>query len=253
MKLKNVLSFVKCCLPCALLLLIAGSVSATAQETLRLQKASTEYDVVVSVKGCGGAEQDNVEDFCSGPGSVSLYRKGSKSAFQVLRLPEIWLDKKTVAHNPKINEEPRQLYAEEYAIVFDDFNFDGRDDLAVCNGRNSGYGGPSYTVYLFDRRSKKFFENKRLSALADAPYLGFFFIDQKKKELVAYSKSGCCYHETEKYRMVNNRPVLVEKIIEDATHGNGAGEGFVLVTTRKKVGGRWVVRRRREKLEEENE
>jgi hypothetical protein len=45
--------------------------------------------------------------------------------------------------------------------------------------------------------------------------------------------------------------VLVEKVIEDATRTDAAGEGFVLVTTRKRVGRRWVETRKREKLERE--
>jgi len=47
-------------------------------------------------------------------------------------------------------------------------------------------------------------------------YFGLFLVDPKKKLLLAFSKSGCSYHETEKYKVVNNRPVLVEEIIEDA-------------------------------------
>jgi hypothetical protein len=48
--------------------------------------------------------------------------------------------------------------------------------------------------------------------------------------------------------VVNNRPVLVEEVIEDATLESGAGEGRVLVTTRRRVRGRWVVTRKRERL-----
>jgi hypothetical protein len=232
----------------ALLLTAVGP--AAAQETFRAANVSARYDAVVEVAGCGGADQDFVGSACGGPGKVSLYRKGSKRPFQVLRLPNLWLNRETAAHGPETAEPPRGLYAEEYGLVFEDFNFDGREDLAVCNGRDAGYGGPSYTVFLFDPKSGRFVENGRLSGLAEGPYLGLFFPDPKKKTLTAYSKSGCCYHETATFKVVGNRPVLVEQVIEDATPTGGADEGFVLVTTRKRVGRRWVERSRRVKREE---
>jgi hypothetical protein len=251
MKVKNVTSFVRRYLPCALVLLAAQQ-SVEAQETLRLQNASLEYDVEVQVKACGGAERYNIAEVCDGPGRVSLYRKGGKTPLQVLSLPNIWINKRNVAHSPKINEKPRMLYEEEYGIVFDDFNFDGREDLAVCNGRNGGYGGPSYTVFLFDKRSGRLIESRELSRLNEGTYLGLFFPDPKKKLLRAYWKDGCCYHETEVYKVVNNRPVLVERISEDAS-ASDEKTMRVTVTTRRLVKGKWVKTVRREKRKQEKE
>ena len=238
-------------LSCALLLVAARV--ASAQETFKINGASRVYNLSVRVAGCGGAERDDNPNNCSGAARVQIYRKGAKTPFQVLNLANVELYKDTLTHNPETSAKPRGLYAEEYGFVFDDFDFDGDEDLAVCNGRNSGYGGPSYNVFIFDGRTRRFTENKRLTALAEGAYLGLFFPDRKTKQLVALSKSGCCYHETEKYKVINNRPVLVEKIIEDATLENDAGERFVLVTTKKRVGGRWVVRKKKQKREEGNE
>jgi hypothetical protein len=226
----------------SLLLLFAGRVSF-AQETLKVKNVLRDYDLTVRVKNCG----DDPE-VCSGEARVSVSRKGAGAAFQVLSLENVEIYRETVAHNPKLNAKPRGLYAEEYSFIADDFNFDGREDLAVCNGRNSGYNGPSYTVFLFNPRSKRFVENKKLSELAEGAYLGLFFVDKKKRQLVAYSKSGCCYHETDKFRMVGDRPLLVEKITEDAM----GGTGFVVTTTKRLVNGRWVKRVRKEKMKEEN-
>ena len=50
----------------------------------------------------------------------------------------------------------------------------------------------------------------------------------KNRQLVALCKSGCCYHETKKYQALNNRPVLVEKGMDDAT-------GDMRVVTTKKL------------------
>jgi len=215
------------------------------EQEFRIERASRKYDLAVRVEECGGSEQNDDPDTCGGPARVSFYRKGAKTPFQILRLPNVEIHRETLAHNPQTSATPRGLYAEEYGFVFDDFNFDGAEDVAVCNGRNSGYNGPSYSVFLFDAKSRKFVENRRLSGLAEGAYLGLFFPDRKRKQLVAFSKSGCCYHETEKYKVVNGRPVLVEKITEQAA-GRDDGAFDVVTTTRRRVGGRWVTRVKRE-------
>lgn len=223
--------------------LLIGQVSF-AQETFKLDRASREYDLVIQVQACGGEAQDYNANTCNGPARVSLHKKGVKSAFQVLSLPNIELYKDTVTYNPEVNKNQRGIYAEEYGVVFDDFDFDGKQDLAICNGRNGGYGGPSYNIYLFHQKSQQFVENRRLSRLTEGVYLGLFFPDAKRHLLIAYSKSGCCYHETEKYQMTNSKPILVEKIIEDATIEQ---RGLVRVTTKKLINGKWVTRVRKKK------
>lgn len=232
-----------------LLAVLAFTCAARAAETLKIQNVSTKYDLEVLVQGCGGLDQNADENNCSGPATVRIFRKGSKTPFQVLRLPHLELYKDTAAFSPETNKKPRELYEEEYSFVFEDFDFDGAEDLAVCNGREGGYNGPSYTVFLFDKRADKFTENRRLTRLAGEGYLGLFLIDAKKKTLTAFTKSGCCYHETEVYKMVGGAPVLVEKIIEDATSWGGAPEGYMLVTTKRRVGRRWVVTKKRQKLD----
>lgn len=227
----------------ALLLLLVGRV-CFAQETLEVKNVLRDYDLTVRLKNCGGDDPE----VCSGAARISVSKKGARAALQDLSLPNVELHRDTVAHNPQTSAKPRGLYAEEYSFIGDDFNFDGKEDLAVCNGRDGGYGGPSYTVFLFNPRLNRFVQNKKLSELAEGVYLGLFFVDAKKKQLVAFSKSGCCYHETEKYKMVGDRPVLVEKIIEDAA----GGTGFVVITTRRIVNGRWVKKVRKEKMKEEN-
>lgn len=215
------------------------------QETFRIQKASIEYDLTVQIAKCD-AESRKTTGLCSGPARISLSRKGARAPFQVLSLRNVEVNEAQLAYNPRINKKRRVIYDDEYSFIFGDFNFDGKEDLAICNGRNGGYGAPSYDVYLYNATSNRFVENKWLSRLTQG-YLGLFFIDQKRRQLVALSKSGCCYHETEKYKIANNKPVLVERIIEDAT--GDAGEGFVVVTTKKLVNGKWIKRVKRERLE----
>ncbi len=231
-------------------LLVSAKSNCFAQETFQVQTSSTVYDVNVKIDKCDEKDKRYNPSICSGPGQVNIYRKGSALPFQVLNFNNLEVDKEQIAYDSKIAKRERKLYDDEYSFIFDDFNFDGSEDLAVCTGRDGGYGAPSYKVYLFNKVSKKFVENVRLSKLTQEVYLGLFSIEPKKRQLVAYSKSGCCYHETEVYKLIHNKPVMVEKIIEETSGGDDTGY-IVKVTTRKLVNGRWLKRVRKEKVREE--
>ncbi len=216
-----------------------------AQETLRIPGVSKRYDLTVQMQGHYKKERIGTDTTCTGAAKVRLFRKGAKSPFQVLKLDAIEIHSDQTAYDPKTNKNLRKLYDDEYSVIFDDFNFDGQDDLAICNGRNGGYGGPSYEVYLYNPGRGRFVRSAGLSRLARGVYLGLFFPDAGRKQLVAFWKSGCCFHQTEKYRVVNNRPVLAEEITEDAT---GA---LMITTTRRRIKGRWVKWIAKEKIVED--
>lgn len=221
-----------------------------AQQTFEIKSGSAVYDIEVKIDRCDEERKRFDPSDCTGPGQVNIYRKSSAVPFQVLKLKNIEVHKDQLAYNSEIDKSVRKLYDDEYSFVFGDFNFDANEDLAVCNGRNGGYGGPSYSVYLYNVKTKKFVLNVRLSKLTEGAYLGLFFVESKKRQLVAYSKSGCCYHETDVYRVVRNQPVLVEKVIEEAS-GDDATGYVVVITTRKLVNGKWIKRVRKKKFKEE--
>lgn len=228
-------------------MLLAASQAESAEEVFRIENASRQYDLTVEIESCGGQQQDNLPDKCSGRGRVSITRKGAGAPFQVLQLRNIEFHKDQMAYNAAVAKNARELYDDEYGFIFGDFNFDGKEDLAICNGRGGGYGAPSYSVYLFASRLKKFVKNVRLSRLTEGVYLGLFFPDAKRKRLVAFWKSGCCFHQREEYKVLNNRPVKVEQVAE-AVDVTG---DFVHITVRKLIHGRWVETKRREKIPKE--
>ena len=100
----------------------------------------------------------------------------------------------------------------ESSIIYDDFNFDGKKDLAIYDGRNSCYGGPSYQVYLQKSRLK-FQHNESLTRLAQE-YCGFFTIDKKKKQLRTMTKSGAAWHQYNTYVIKNNVAKCIVSIEE---------------------------------------
>jgi hypothetical protein len=206
-------------------ILLLGT-NAFAQQKFEIRNASKNFNVRVEVEKCAGG-------FCEGAATFRLLKKGEKKPFQVFKLADtsLWLDK-----NGKAQANTTLLYDEQSAVNFGDFNFDGAEDLALCDGTNGGYGMPSYQVYLFSPQSKKFVRSAPLTNLAQGVNLGMFEVDAKRKVLRTFSKDGCCWHQTQEFQVVGNRPKKILEITEDATIPD---ETKVEVTTKKLVGGRW--------------
>lgn len=186
--------------------------------TFQIKNGSAIYRAKIDVQTCQNDE-------CLGQGKISLYKKGNSQLFQVLTSDNLnfYLDKN---QQPSVNII--QLYNEQSPLIFNDFNFDGQQDLAVRNGNESSYGGPSYDVYVFNKTRQQFVLSAELTALAH-DNLGMFQTDAKRKRLITFAKSGCCFHVTSEYAVIPNQGLkLVQEITEDAT---GGGEQ-VRVTTR---------------------
>ena len=135
---------------------------------------------------------------------------------------------------PKANVT--KLYDDQSVINFGDFNFDGADDVAICEGPYGGYGGPSYRVYLYSKAAKRFAFSRPFTAIGEGG-LGMFETDKKKKMHLVYSKSGCCWHQTVGYDVFRGRPRKVYEFTEDAM--NIADDDMMTITTKTLVNGRW--------------
>ena len=173
--------------------------------------------------------------YCSGKGQVQIFDKHQKKLKQTFASENLYtqLNEKTTAPI----ENMLKLYDGQSAVLFDDFNFDGQEDIAVRNGNNSAYGGPSYDVYLYHSKKATFILSQAFTALANEN-LGMFQTDPKRKRLVTYTKSGCCWHLKTEYGISPHNKGLVKlyELEEDATKGSGK---YVLVTIRKLVQNQW--------------
>ncbi|MEZ5347342.1 MAG: hypothetical protein R2681_17475 [Pyrinomonadaceae bacterium] len=198
--------------------------TAAAREDFEIKNASDYFDIKISVAECD-------EYACTGEATFSFYKKGGKTPYQVIRLPETYVQLDE-SGNPNVNKT--LLYDEQSVVNIGDFNFDGMEDVAICDGTNGSYNGPSYRVYLSSRAAKKFVFDSAFSALGK--HLGMFEVDTARKVLRTFDKSGCCWHVTEEFSVVKGRPVKVLVVEEDATI---ADETKVKVTTKKLVGGKW--------------
>ncbi|HQU83129.1 MAG TPA: hypothetical protein PKY59_08400 [Pyrinomonadaceae bacterium] len=200
--------------------------SLFAQSNFLLKKASKNFDVKIKVEKCE-------DETCEGKATVSISKKNETKAFQTIQMPNIFLELGT---DQKPTANLIELYGENNSgVVFDDFNFDGAEDLALRNGNDGAYGGPSYDILLYSKMAHKFIKSNDLTMLA-SENLGLFEVNNKTKTLETFNKSGCCWHQTVRYQIVNNRPKKVYVFTEDASSGDGEK---VILTTETLVKGRW--------------
>ncbi|HEX8289679.1 MAG TPA: hypothetical protein VF556_16980 [Pyrinomonadaceae bacterium] len=199
--------------------------STFAQKTFLLKGASKTYDVKITIAKCE-------KDICEGKATVFLMKKNQTTPFQTVRMPNLYLE---LGDDRKPTANLIELYGmNNSGVVFEDFNFDGADDLALRNGNEGAYGGPSYDILLFSKARNNFLINRELSELASSN-LGLFDVDKKNKTIETFTKSGCCWHQTTRYRVINNRPKKVYAFTEDATAANDK----VILTTETLNAGKW--------------
>lgn len=201
--------------------------SAFAQAKFDVRDGSKNYDVRVEVATCE-AER------CEGPVTFTVFKKGQTKALQIFKLED-----SSFLVDEKQPTSPVMSYEKQSAFTFEDYNFDGLPDLALCDGNYSGYGGQSFQVYLFAPSRKLFVRSPAFTRLAQSPYLGIFQVDRKRRVLANFSKSGCCFHQWEEYAVVGNRPRKIFEKTEDATDPLGKK---VKTTTKRLVNGRWQTR-----------
>lgn len=209
--------------------------TAFGQKTFEVKNASAYFDIKINVAKCEDSS-------CTGKASYSFYKKGTTNPYQTINLPDTYIELGD-GGAPEVNET--LLYDRQSAVNVGDFNFDGMEDVALCDGTNGGYGMPSYRVYLSNRAAKKFVYDAAFSKLGTQ--LGMFEVDKTKKVLRVFSKSGCCWHQTEEFAVVANQPKKVFEEIEDATI---ADETKILVTTKKLINGKWQTTSKKIKREQ---
>lgn len=201
-----------------------NSESTPAPRQFTISDGSEYYTAQLQVASCDSEQ-------CQGEGTIQLWDKSSHTLVQTFRSDDLNFFL-TPEQKPTVNII--QLYNEQSPLIFDDFNFDGSEDLAIRNGNQSGYSGPSYDVYVFNQSRKQFVLSQELTALA-YENLGMFQTDHQRKRITTFSKSGCCWHQTTEYAVVPKRGLVTTKILtEDATDPD---DRYVYVTTETRSNG----------------
>jgi hypothetical protein len=144
-------------------------------------------------------------------GWVAIYDRNKNKQIIKIASDELYLE----LHDGKALANIKSLpYGEQSLIMYEDFNFDGKKDFAICDGQNSCYHGPSFQIFL--STTKGFLYNKDFTRLAQE-YCGMFQIDSEKKQIYTMTKSGCCWHEFSTFSVINNKPQAINVIVEDAS------------------------------------
>lgn len=188
--------------------------------------------------------QPPAKSYEGAPAQITLRDKTSGKVLQRIDSPEAFAVFKPDGQELEINHAP--TYGDQSLLFFEDFNFDGRQDLAVRNGSEGGYGGPSYDIYLSDPKSPLLVFNPSFSSLTRDEQLGMFAVDPVAKRLHTSSKSGCCWHQYATWQIENNEPVMVAEKIVAAQMPSEAKPymplGYMDVTDRALKDRQWVER-----------
>jgi hypothetical protein len=207
----------------SVLIALFCAVHSPAQNRFRLTDASKIVNVEIDVGTCTEGSSGRC-----GPLKVTFFRKKASSPFQTVRLAhtDMW--------GPVPTANVTNRYDDQSVINFGDFNFDGIEDVAICDGTDGGYGMPSYRVYLYSKPAKRFIYSRLLTRM-NMGGLGMFEIDRKKKMLFVFTKDSCCWHQTQGFDIHRGRPRKIYELIEDGTNIDKGLE----ITTGKLINGNW--------------
>ncbi|MDR2365938.1 MAG: hypothetical protein LBD68_08830 [Zoogloeaceae bacterium] len=135
------------------------------------------------------------------PGVIRVYdRKHPGKPIITIESEELTFDVDEGKIRANVHELP---YGEQSLLIHEDFNFDGKKDLALMDGQFSCYHGPSFQVYLANDKGG-FTHNEDFTGLAQE-YCGFFQTNAEEKTIRVMTKSGCCWHLFETYEVDGDR------------------------------------------------
>ncbi|WP_279361727.1 XAC2610-related protein [Xanthomonas sacchari] len=187
----------------------AKAFAASTHRRYDLQDFSDRYRATLEIEDSGEVFR---------PGIVRVFARGNATPLLEVASPELVVD--TDAKSGKVKANVHELpYGEQSVLIYDDFNFDGIKDLAVMDGQNSCYHGPSYQVYL--GTADGFEADADFTELAQSN-CGLFEVDAQARELHTMTKDGCCWHQFATYSIRDGAPLLERETVEDA-RGDGPG------------------------------
>lgn len=186
----------------------AGRINANLDNSGHLTITAGDYRLILSASECR-REHDALK-VCA-RSSLRIAR-GDDAPDQVLQLEGLYVSSKaTLFSGPLDSFEARPSTP---TFVLSDVDGDGEDDLILWTGNEGSYGGPSFSVYLFNKKTKLMEYSAEISALTVGA-TGLFKVKEGKIN-VSY-KEGCCLHVFDSYELVAKEPKLTERVIEDTS------------------------------------
>ncbi|UZA98192.1 MULTISPECIES: FG-GAP repeat protein [Xanthomonas] len=163
--------------------------------------------ITVSIKAQGCSEDSPGVVLCNRSPVVEVSFPGAKSI--ALEPDALYVDSNSTFYHGPLDENYKK---NRHSIILTDINGDGHEDVVVWSGKEGNYGGPSYSVYLFDAAKKHLIFNQSLS---DITVMANGLFSVKGNVLTSTSGDGCCIHVFDTYELKNNEAVLIERLTED--------------------------------------
>lgn len=205
------------------LLIVLASFGGEARDFKIIDFTPNLY-ATLHIEGCDRSSSSH-EDSCSGAGVLKVFNKKDTKPFVVSSSTNFFVE----LHQGELKSNIKSMpYGEQSLIIYQDFNFDGKKDLAVRNAESSCYGGPAYNIYLAHQGGFK--RNADFEVLSNQ-FCGMFGVDAQNKQLSTMTKSGCCYHEYTDYVVEGNKPVAIKTVYESVN----TSLPFMGIETKKRV------------------
>lgn len=175
---------------------------------------------------------------CNGGMRLTI-TNSSANVNQVIGLSTVFINNKYTLYDGPLTDGGVR---DTYSFLLSDVNGDGNDDLIVWTGRDGGYGGPSFDVYLFNAAEHKYVYSQAYSDLTVGS-AGLFTIENGKLKTI--TKDGCCTHIFEMYQVESDEPKLVERVTESTSDGSDKisvkterliGDRMTIVSVEEKIG-----------------
>lgn len=164
-----------------------------SQNHFELNEISKNYHVSIGIATCNEKE-------CFGRSLVSVTDKKTSEKFPTLTSENFTFTIET----DSLNLKKAKFDEEQASLIFNDFNFDGFEDIAVINRSSGAF---AYDIYTFDSIQKQFLINEGMTTLVKENS-AMFTVDSERKRLIIHLKSGCCLHITKEYNVIPEREPL---------------------------------------------
>src|SRR5690554_4089275 len=184
-----------------LLTTLAFRVSAQDELPIKINDFSDKYEATIHLNKDNKIVEGRYEDY------VPKYILQIVDTYQSKIVVEAYLNE-LPSHLPgQMDSENGIPYDSQSVFLYKDYNFDNIKDLALMNGYNSCYGGPSFDIYLAE--NDNFIYSSSFSYLSNE-YCGMFQVNTENNTLHATLKSGCCWHQFTDFKVINNEPKPVK-------------------------------------------
>ena len=216
--------------------IIAPEISAATVESREyfVQTKSKKYEVAVKITRFSPFEEEPEKRVS---GIVRILDKKKQKTLQKLPLKLFYFIPDTAQNLKKYDLTENEI------IKFEDYNFDGNEDIAILNGEIGPHFTSLYDIYLYDSLSKHFQKNKYYTKIIQYTDIGFT-TDKTKKTFNVSEMLGAWGAYEYIYTIKNNRPSLIKEIKFEIISKDSSK-----ITKKTRLNGKWrtVVRYEKDK------